>query len=145
MIDFAERNLSCRVNWFSFQREHKLPDCETQSQFECFQRWTRTFSTLDTVPVSKLTGCEWSCKQSIFSMHPMTDLWTGPEYGNGSLQLIFALNRGHFFLNEEYTIYDRNSFIADVGGFLGLLLGYSIFSLAQSLSKCVPHKEIQIC
>ena len=29
----------------------------------------------------------------------------------------------------QYVVYDHNSFIADVGGFLGLLLGHSIFSV----------------
>ena len=29
----------------------------------------------------------------------------------------------------QYVVYDHNSFIADVGGFLGLLLGHSILSV----------------
>ena len=29
----------------------------------------------------------------------------------------------------QYVVYDHDSFIADVGGFLGLLLGHSIFSV----------------
>ena len=32
-------------------------------------------------------------------------------------------------LNEEYLVYDYNNFIADIGGYLGLLLGHSIFSI----------------
>ncbi len=37
-------------------------------------------------------------------------------------------------VREEYVIYDGGSFIADVGGFLGLLLGHSILSMFQMAS-----------
>ena len=32
---------------------------------------------------------------------------------------------------EEYLIYDLNSFVADVGGYLGLLLGQSLYGIYQ--------------
>ena len=34
---------------------------------------------------------------------------------------------------EEYMIYDEWSFIADVGGYMGLLLGYSLLSLCNDI------------
>ena len=34
----------------------------------------------------------------------------------------FRFEDGSYQLEEEYIIYDSDSFIADVGGFLGLLL-----------------------
>ena len=34
---------------------------------------------------------------------------------------------------EEYLIYDEWSFIADVGGYMGLLLGYSLLSLCNDI------------
>ena len=36
---------------------------------------------------------------------------------------------------EEYLVYDLDSFIADSGGFLGLLLGHSMLSIFQIASK----------
>ena len=38
-------------------------------------------------------------------------------------------------LREEYYVYDMSSFIADVGGYLGLLLGHSVFSIVSQLGK----------
>ena len=37
----------------------------------------------------------------------------------------------------QYFIYDWNSFIADIGGYLGLLLGQSIFGMCQLLAEWV--------
>ena len=38
---------------------------------------------------------------------------------------------------EQYVVYDFDSFIADVGGFMGLLLGCSVFSLYNDLAGMV--------
>ncbi len=32
-------------------------------------------------------------------------------------------------IKEQYVIYDANSFVADVGGYLGLLLGHSLLGI----------------
>ncbi len=39
-------------------------------------------------------------------------------------------------LREEYLIYDKASFIVDVGGYLGLLLGHSVYSVLGSAVGC---------
>ena len=36
-------------------------------------------------------------------------------------------------MKEQYFIYDENALIADIGGYLGLLLGHSILSIFQTL------------
>ncbi len=38
-------------------------------------------------------------------------------------------------VREEYPIYDADSLVADVGGFLGLLLGHSAFSIFLHVSR----------
>ena len=45
---------------------------------------------------------------------------------------------------KQYIIYDTDSFVADVGGYMGLLLGYSIMSLyteIEALLKRLIHKS----
>ena len=36
---------------------------------------------------------------------------------------------GSYNLEEQYYVYDNDSIISDIGGFLGLFLGYSILSI----------------
>ncbi len=48
---------------------------------------------------------------------------------NNSLEIRAWFATGRHFRREEYLLYDYNSFIADVGGYLGLLLGHSMLSL----------------
>ena len=41
---------------------------------------------------------------------------------------------------QEYRIYDMDSFIADVGGYLGLLLGHSIYSMVGGISGLISQR-----
>ncbi len=41
----------------------------------------------------------------------------------------FKFPSGNFERKDQYLTYDFNTFLADIGGFLGLLLGQSIWSL----------------
>ena len=38
-------------------------------------------------------------------------------------------------MKEQYFIYDVNALIADIGGYLGLLLGFSIFGIFNSFME----------
>ena len=62
------------------------------------------------------------------------DTLTGvPSY---TMELEWQYIDTDFVVLNEYLTYDSNDFIADVGGYLGLLLGYSIFSIYESLRNC---------
>ena len=41
---------------------------------------------------------------------------------------------------EEFLLYDWDSLIADVGGYLGLLLGHSIYSVFSEISAATLKK-----
>ena len=40
-------------------------------------------------------------------------------------------------VRKQYVIYDSNSFIADVGGFMGLLLGFSLLSIYDEIEGLI--------
>ena len=46
---------------------------------------------------------------------------------------------------EEYLIYDEWSFIADVGGYMGLLLGYSLLSLCNDIDVVLKKVLKRAC
>ena len=83
---------------------------------------------LDEREIFEKTGCMPGCSKSKIELVP--------EYANhmiddgknvAKLQLVYP--RGEYDLVEEYYIYNWGSFIADVGGYLGLLLGSSALSM----------------
>ncbi len=48
---------------------------------------------------------------------------------------------GFHEVREEYLIYSSASFFADVGGYLGLLLGQSLYSVLCELVDAVMRKK----
>ena len=71
-----------------------------------------------------------------------------PFFGNGnpfSLKDIIKVKKTlHLYLyyvnglydeKEQYIIYDMSSFIADVGGYMGLLLGSSLQGMAEMVER----------
>ena len=50
----------------------------------------------------------------------------GPDH---AFRLTFQILSGQHEVKGQYLIYDMNAFIADIGGFLGLLLGHSVYSV----------------
>ena len=46
-------------------------------------------------------------------------------------------------LREEYVVYDSDSFIADVGGFFGLLLGQSMLGIYYMFVTWVMNSNIR--
>ncbi len=57
---------------------------------------------------------------------PLSMIETG-ETGR-QIRLRFFFKTGRYEVREQYYVYDQDSFIVDVGGYLGLLLGHSIYS-----------------
>ena len=43
---------------------------------------------------------------------------------------------------EHYFIYDGNALIADIGGYLGLLLGFSIYGIVESFVEYFEWKRV---
>ena len=54
------------------------------------------------------------------------------------MQLKFSIRSSDYERKEEYVIYDMNAFIADTGGYLGLLLGYSLIGIIERLANRLP-------
>ncbi len=61
-----------------------------------------------------------------------------------TLKLTLYFSTGRHFIRREYVRYDTDSFIADVGGYLGLLLGHSLLSLfADTWQYCAAGDKLR--
>ena len=79
------------------------------------------------------TGCLPSCDRYETAMESTSG---DGKYGNTwqvdnnpTMKLVFGFEDESYNVREEYIVYDTSNFIADVGGYLGLLMGHSILSI----------------
>ena len=85
-------------------------------------------SGLDEREIFETSGCMPGCSKSTIEISPEYHDNMIKKYNN-EVRLLFYYNSGEYELGEEYYIYNWGSFVADIGGYLGLLLGSSILSM----------------
>ena len=57
------------------------------------------------------------------------------------LQLVFKLPHGRYYIKQQYYLHDSSTFIADVGGYLGLLLGHSALGIIYMMVEHCAKKN----
>ena len=103
---------------------------KSSGQLGKFNKAKEDYFKASEVDLVKQTGCLPSCKRYKTSLEDTPDTKTFPAYKNHQMiTLVFQYEDGSYNLEEEYVVYDMSNFIADVGGYLGLLLGHSILSI----------------
>ena len=98
-----------------------------------------SIDTMDEREIFELTGCMPGCEKSEFHL---TTMDVAPK-ADQKLSIYLTYLHGEYDLTEEYYIYDHISFIADIGGYLGLLLGYSLLSMYHNLVNCVLNYKFE--
>ena len=90
-------------------------------------------------------GCTPSCSRNEIGL-TMLNAYDRAKGNKTTLKLEFYFLDGGYEVKEEYYIYDHFSFLADCGGYIGLLLGSSCLSLylvmAEWISKVVARNKI---
>ena len=110
----------------------------------CPPLYHRKLQKMDENGIHDLTGCLASCtkdeyqteviENSVSKFERYCGLFTECEKGvtdTRFLRINLHYANGRYEEKKQYLIYDFNSMIADVGGYMGLLLGYSLLSLYE--------------
>ena len=83
--------------------------------------------TLDEVEIYRDIGCMRKCRRMEWKAKSVYENYDQSAEPTLSLKLFY--NNGRYNIKEQYYTYGLNSFVADFGGYLGLLLGHSILSV----------------
>ena len=128
ITQFIEEQHGCQTTLIKTNKT--LPFCDVE-QIYSVDSLTIKISNMDATAVYTLTGCLPPCEYNEFFLNegPLKD--GGVIDDRKELVLEVVVPNGQYEDREQYVVYDTDSFIADVGGFLGLLLGHSMLSLYQ--------------
>ena len=135
---YIESKLRCQLPWHT--DKSTLPKCIENSHYRAFLDSYNKIAGLDGFSIAKKTGCLPSCKINEFTM-------TNPELI--SIPNEEAVYKGFFFYpggryrqKVYHYNYDFTSYIADVGGLVGLFLGYSMLGFYDGLKNAWRNKKI---
>ena len=131
IASFIARQIGCNPNIEGSQHSKRLL-CRTKSQLLQFQNISNILSESNENDVYVMTGCLSSCEKDVYSID--ADHMTCGNIGSSDHYFLdLAINDRTYEEKKQYVIYDMDSFIADVGGYMGLLLGCSIWSLYNEI------------
>ncbi len=120
--------------------ERRKPLCRSN---EDYSRWAefaqKIVMAISENEVYDLTGCISPCEKYEYTLSADHDLRHYP-YNNATdthrfVWLEVYFRNGRYPVKEQYYIYDENSLVADIGGYLGLLLGHSLYSIFCGLEN----------
>ncbi len=117
-----------------------LDTCTTEAQFRKYMDLFSEVTTLSENSVAERTGCLPNCnrmefKAIIISSSAMKDVSVS------QLGAFLYYPSGRYVQKKYYYQYNWNDFFADVGGYLGLLLGESLLSF-YDMMKSVGKRVI---
>ena len=132
---FLEDNLGCNSMTIGSQLS-KTPKCTTQTQLQALANLSKLLEDGDENDIYEMTGCLAPCIKDQFSLKldPLKEQIGSPRC---EVHFKFIMLDSSYKEEEQYIIYDKDSFIADVGGYMGLLLGSSLLSLYMAMEVCI--------
>ena len=130
---YIEDKIGCSMNIQGSGSSSDMAPCTLSSELNAVKNISKKLQEANANTIYELTGCLASCERDEYAPikgNLNTDkscyyVWPGPY----DLHLEFKIPTGSYKEEEQYIIYDFNSFIGESGGILGLMLGYSVLSL----------------
>ena len=115
--------------------------CNSYEQFQISSNVSERHEKMDENQIFAETGCLSSCDKMVYDMSVPRSSSINPFVPNNSILLHFLFDNGKYSVKEQYYIYDSDSLIADIGGYMGLLLGQSILGLYHIAAATVARRR----
>ena len=138
---YIEDQVGCTMNIHGGGSATDKAPCNMTSELNALKNITRKLQEANANTVYELTGCLASCERNEYG-HIYGDFKKTEFCYYLDLQLEFKITEASFKEEEQYIIYDFNSFIGGVGGILGLcnltamvLLGLGVLSVHNKLAN----------
>ena len=128
--DYLSSQTDCHINWFNISSASSRSRCDSSSLGKYFN-FLIELKQLPTAKIISDSGCVAKCRTSQYSVETSrTNInwaanWTASVFIHPKSSLIEY--------SVEYLSYDFNDLIGDIGGYLGLFLGWSLVTFYDAL------------
>ena len=132
---YFNQRMKCRLPWFKPRTSPGLSECTEVSHTRKYLELIANMSELTKEKFMEEISCTSPCTMHEYQFEEA--MASKIPCSNGALCMensplhMFAVQDANLYVSREVPLYDINSFIADVGGYLGLLLGASVISLYE--------------
>ena len=130
---YIQDRMGCVLPWnplkFDNFTEENPRICDQSSDSLRFENLTtNSLMGMSLEQIKSLTGCVNNCG---YQMYQTKTNFEGDIGSKDMFSVGFTISRQELIVEQEVYTYDANNFIADVGGFLGLLLGMGLLNVYE--------------
>ena len=131
---YLKRRTNCDIDWFTAGNYNK---CSAESLKE-YVKMLIKYKTMPFIKLSEESGCYQKCKiiEYKYEIKRKEAIDWDTNYTSS---FYLETSSSSFETSEEYFSYDEGDFVGDVGGSLGLFLGWSLLSLFEAV-PIILHK-----
>ena len=133
IAEYIATELGCSMNFQGIVLENKKP-CNTTAQLITFAEVSKVLESQGATGLLNMTNCISSCKRDKFNLQ--VDSEDSKKLHNAQhsdVEATFTIKETSYIQEEQYLITDFTSFLAEVGGFMGLVLGSSLLGMYDEL------------
>jgi len=146
--DYLQRTLNCSLPWLhvnnDIEEELEFPICATDEQFKTYQNLIWMLEGLDSAKIMLEMKCVPSCTYNKYVVRQVFDASFDPlvyrfgpdAYDGANFDQSFLFTLPDVEIIEKFWMVDEDGVFANIGGFLGLLLGTSCLHLIESMLNC---------
>ena len=133
---FIDKQIGCKSKILGSDSAKKV-NCDNVTQLQSLSKYTYQFQEADANTIYKISGCLSSCEKDEYQIDKT---YTSSTKSPHDTMINFRIMDSSYQEMEQYLLYDLDSFIADVGGFMGLLLGFSVLSIYNEVVDLLMNK-----
>ena len=142
---YLERKIGCKLPWMTPlpSESNAMKLCQTKTDYDAFMRTFGGLVRLSENTISRLTGCLPACSRNEYTRRLVSNSHEArSKDDNGTdktMTHVFYFPSGRYVEKRYYYTYNGNAFFADIGGYLGLLLGHSVLSFYDIAKRALKR------
>ena len=143
IVEHIQDKIGCRVNIQGIKSLRNRSLCNSKLQFDKLYNLSHALEEAHDTSIYEMTGCMSSCEKDKFELIQVArSRPTKPVQQYCKALVSIQIDDKSFIEEEQYYVYTFNNFIADVGGYMGLLLGSSILSIYDEIENYLNRKKL---
>ena len=121
-----ENKIGCQLPWNNGSVD--FPRCTESGHYKTFLKIYDEIAKLTEQSIAERTGCLAACQRNEFTVN-IVNRAERPSKPGGHFTGYFFYASGRYVEKTYFYVYDWIHLLADLGGYMGLLLGYSLLTM----------------
>ena len=137
---YLDSTMNCSLPWRPKKMSQNLPLCSHPQEYDQYYENMAHLIQSGPTSIMNITKCTPGCTRYDYSTK-LYKQWSNEEVTWGTLEIDLFYHQHEVPVREHVYAYDLGNLVSDFGGYLGLLLGYSILAFYDTLMLILRYMQ----